>query len=437
MIEVKCPRVIIGAPSSGCGKSIIASGIMAWLSRRKKVQGFKVGPDYIDPMYHHQATGRVGRNLDSWMLSPTLVKKIFVRAAQKVEISVIEGVMGLFDGSIELSSLTAGLYSGSTAEIAFLLKAPIILIIDAQRMAHSAAAVLHGFHTLNPQIKISGVIFNRVNSARHAHLLNQTIKPYGIPSLGCIPKNEGLHIPERHLGLYTVIERLAEVQSVLENAANVVNEHIDMDMVMQIANQAPPLYVEHSEIEPSDLIEVNIAYAHDEAFCFYYEDNLEELKKYGANVVSFSPIYDARLPEDTHGIYFGGGYPELYSEKISSNQMMLKEIAHLIKYGLPVYAECGGLMVLTQGITKDDGSLHKFIGVLPGYTRLTKKLTMGYRKVRALQDSLFTRCNESYRGHEFHYSFWGGLDESKAAYQINPNSEFEKPYLEGYAKITS
>ena len=271
--------------------------------------------------------------------------------------------MGLFDGSPEISSIAKGLYAGSTAEIAFLLKAPIVLIIDAQKMAHSAAAVVHGFHTLQPNIKISGVIFNRVNSARHAHLLNQAINSIGVPSLGCVPKLESLHIPERHLGLFTAVERLAEVQSFLENASQVVNEYIDMDTLIQIAYQAPPLNSDLSETEKINGLGINIAYAHDEAFCFYYEDNLEELKEQGANVISFSPVSDARLPEDIHGIYFGGGYPELYSEKISSNQLMLKDIAHLIKYGLPVYAECGGLMMLSQGMKNDDGDLYKFIGV--------------------------------------------------------------------------
>jgi cobyrinic acid a,c-diamide synthase len=419
---------VIAAPSSGSGKSMVASGLMAAFAARKPVQGFKVGPDYIDPMYHAAATGRPARNLDTWMLPPEAVAAGFVRASSGAELAVIEGVMGLFDGSGD------GPLSGTTAEVARLLDAPIVLVVDCARMAGSVAAVVHGFHTFVPGVELAGVIGNRVGSERHAAQLRRAVEALGLPVLGLVPRRSDLAVPERHLGLYTVVERPEAVRQHLVRLAEVVARHIDLAALERIAASAPPLPEPAAARSPGAVPAgppVRIAVAQDEAFCFSYEDNLDALRAHGADIVPFSPIHDARLPAGIGGIHLGGGYPELYAAQLSANAPMRDDLLLSHRRGMPIYAECGGLMTLTEGVELDTGR-HPLVGAIPGWCSMGDRLHMGYREVEVAQAGLLGTPGSTFRGHEFHYSSWASPDPARAAYRVTPRAPGERPRLEGH-----
>jgi cobyrinic acid a,c-diamide synthase len=399
-VKAEVPRVVIAAPASGSGKSTVAMGLMAALSRDHIVQGFKVGPDYIDPGYHTAATGRVSRNLDTWMVPPSRVKATFARAVSDADLAIIEGVMGLFDGYEAKSE------SGSTAEVAKLLRVPVILVLDVGKMARSAAAMALGYRNFDPQLDVAGIICNNVGSEHHALWVTEAIEAIGLPALGCIPWSEGLKIPERHLGLQTAIERSAELKKFLERASRLIARHIDLKRLWTIARQAPALEVNDLSSVPEAPSRVRLAVAHDAAFCFYYEDNFDLLRAAGAEIIFFSPLRDATLPTGISGLYLGGGYPELYAAQLAANGTMRSAIRAAIETGLPTYAECGGLMYLTQSITDLAGKTYPMAGVLPGRSHMRKQLVMGYRIVTAQRDSLLLRRGEQVRGHEFHYSDW-------------------------------
>lgn len=429
-MKVEIPRLVIAAPASSSGKSTVATGLMATLSADYIVQGFKVGPDYIDPMYHTAATGRASRNLDTWMLPHAQVKATFARANSGVDLAIIEGVMGLFDG------YEARTESGSTAEVAKLLRAPVILVLDVGKMSRSAGAMALGYRDYDPQLDIDGVILNRVGSARHAQWVTEAVEAVGLPVLGCVPKLEQLRIPARHLGLYTAIERTAEVDAFLEHAKELMAQHVDLDRLWDIARQAAPFEVERIDgfSRPGRSGDVRLAVARDEAFCFYYEDNLDLLRAAGAEIVYFSPLRDASLPEGVKGLYLGGGYPELYAPELSRNMAMRAAIHAAHEAGLPIYAECGGLMLLTQSITDLEGKHYPMCGLLPGHSRMCKRLTMGYRLVTAQRDSLLLRQGQQTRGHEFHYSDWVDYPaDLPSAYEIAPRRG-EDVRLEGIAR---
>lgn len=347
------PRLIIAAPSSGGGKSVVAAGLMAAFAQRLRVQGFKVGPDYIDPMYHAAATGRPARNLDAWMLPPSIVRRDFLRAAAQAELSLIEGVMGFFDGS------GTDPLDGSTAHMAQLLEAPVVLVVDCARMSVGAAAVVHGFHTFTPKVNIAAVVCNRVGGERHAAWLREAVERYGLPVLGCLPDLPDLKVPERHLGLLTVAERPRAVQTFLAAAGAAMARYLDLDALLKLARSAPPLAPEAADAGASPMfaggLPTRIGVARDEAFCFYYEDNLDALRRHGAEIQPFSPLRDAALPDNVAGLYFGGGYPELYAERLSANAAMRAAVADAYGRGMPIYAECGGLMYLTEAIRAPDG----------------------------------------------------------------------------------
>lgn len=426
------PRVIIAAPSSGQGKSMVATGLMAALAVRRSVQGFKVGPDYIDPMYHTAATGRPSRNLDAWMLSPTRIQQMFARASATAEVSIIEGVMGLFDGA------GADPLDGSTAQMALLLQAPVILVVDCSRMSASAAAVVHGFHTFMSKVNIAGVICNRVGGERHAAWLREVITEYGIPVLGCLPHLPGLVVPERHLGLVTTGERPQAVQSFLEAAREAVAHYVNLDAVLALAHDAPPWPTElepgsstPDSLRPSDRVRIGVA--RDEAFCFYYEDNLDALRAAGAEVVYFSPLRDATLPPNVGGLYIGGGYPELYAASLSANRSLLTTIQVAQAAGMPIYAECGGLMYLTEAVEDSAGQVYPMVGIAPGRCRMEDRLTMGYREVVLTRDGLLGSGGTRLRGHEFHYSTWTLQEHCHPAYTVLPRHAAETARPEGFA----
>ena len=424
---VETPRLVIAAPSSGSGKSTVATGLMAALARDRVVQGFKVGPDYIDPGYHTAATGRPSRNLDTWMVPVNAVENTLARGVQGADVAIIEGVMGLFDG------YDAKTERGSTAEVAKLFNAPVVLVLDVGKMARSAGALALGYRDFDPDLNVAGAICNNVGSEKHGVWVTQAIESIGLPVLGCVPRHAALHIPERHLGLHTAAERSAEVHSFLEHAAQLVERHLDLERLLDIARSASPLEIDGGLplIPPRPL--ARLAIARDEAFCFYYEDNLDWLRAAGAELVFFSPLHDETLPAGIDGIYFGGGYPELYARPLSANHSMMQAIRHAAGRRMPIYAECGGLMYLTESVTDLEGEVHPMVDVAPGRTQMADQLTMGYRRVETVQDTLLLGRGKETRGHEFHYSDWVDRpDDLSPAYRVSPRLG-ESVRVEGYA----
>ena len=420
------PRMLIAAPASGSGKTTISVGIMAALARRMAVQAFKVGPDFIDPMYHTVTTGRTSRNLDSWMTSVDHVRKTFTRASRGVQVAVVEGVMGLYDGYDAISE------RGSTAELAKLLEIPLILILDASGMARSAAAIVLGCRDYDPAINLAGVICNHVAGERHATWLRQAIERIGVPLLGCIPNVPALKLPERHLGLTTVVGREKETETFIKVAGDVVVDHVDLDRLLAISREVTDLADDQDDERITQATTVSIAVGRDEAFCFYYEDNLDALRRAGAQIVFFSPLHDDRIPLGVSGIYLGGGYPELYADPLSKNQSMYAAICDAVQEGMPIYAECGGYQWLAETFSDMTGNPYPGLGLIPGHSHMTSRLHLGYRWVKAAGDTLLLRTGEQGRGHEFHYSeFEGNLAEH--AFQVGSTSEVMERN-DGYAR---
>lgn len=433
---MNAPRFVLAAPSSGSGKTTLATGLMSAFAERMTVQAYKVGPDYIDPGYHTAATGRPSRNLDTWMIPTERVKELFSRSAVNADICIIEGVMGLFDGYDGRTE------SGSTAEVAKLLSAPVVLVIDAGSMARSAAAIALGFKTFDPQLNLAGVILNNVAGAAHAQWLTEAVQSVGLTVLGCVPRNQNLSVPERHLGLYMAGERTAATQKFIEAAKEVVSQNIDLSALEMLARSAPDFESEIRSQETSDSEKpvTRIGIARDEAFCFYYEDNFNLLREAGAELVFFSPLHESAPPPALSGLYLGGGYPELYAAQLAENVSMRTALKSAIESGIPTYAECGGLMSLAESYFDENGIEYPMMGVLPGSTRLTGKLKMGYREVVGLESNLLLGKGQTARGHEFHYSEWIRPEESNSfAYEIQPRMGGESqpakyPQGEGFAR---
>jgi cobyrinic acid a,c-diamide synthase len=427
-MRIDIPRLVIGAPASGSGKSTVATGLMAALAREQIVQGFKVWPDYIDPGYHAAATNRPSRNLDTWMVPINEVKGTFTRGVRGAEVAMVEGVMGLFDG------YDATTESGSTAEVAKLFHAPVILVLDVGKMARSAGALALGYRDFDPALNVAGVICNNVGSEKHARWVTQAVESIGLPVLGCLPRHDALAIPERHLGLHTAAERSAEVETFLAHAADLVARHVDLARVRAIAERAPAMELHDTLPAPPEKPLTRIAVARDAGFCFYYEDNFDWLRSEGAELVFFSPIHDEALPDGIGGIYLGGGYPELYAGRLSGNQTMIRAVRQAVAAHMPVYAECGGLMFLTESITGLDGGIYPMAGVVPGQAQMAGRLTMGYRTVTAARNTLLLVRGGETRGHEFHYSDWVDRPaDGTHAYVIAPRLS-ESVRMEGYAR---
>jgi cobyrinic acid a,c-diamide synthase len=386
--------LIIAAPSSGCGKTTVTLALLAALRRRGlPVAPFKVGPDFIDPGHHTAVCGRPSRNLDGWMCGESGVRETFARGCAGAEVAVVEGVMGLFDGAASDSD------AGSTAEIARWLGGRILLVVDARSQARSAAALVQGFSRFDPRLEFAGVIFNRVGSARHAELLRDALAsvPGLPPLLGCLPREAGLALPERHLGLVTAGETSPD-ETFSERLADWLEGHVDLD---GLVGQRGQVLTFDRPVKGQNLTpRVRIAVARDEAFCFCYPENLELLQAAGAEIVPFSPLHDPALPAGIDGLYLPGGYPELHAERLAQNESLLREIREAATTGLPVYAECGGFMLLAESI---DG--RSMAGVFPARSlMLTKRKALGYREVTLMADSPLGPVGTVTRGHEFHYS---------------------------------
>jgi cobyrinic acid a,c-diamide synthase len=393
--------VVIAGVRSGVGKTTIATGIMGALARRGyRVQPFKAGPDYIDPSYHELACGIPSRNLDTWLLPHRAVVELFQRASARGQISVVEGVMGVFDGHSSLSE------EGSTAQLAKLLNAPVILVADAAKVARSVAAEVLGYQQFDPDLRIAGVILNGVGGPRHLEFCQPQIEATtGLPVLGYLPRREAFVQPERHLGLIPTVEGTV-VQDWYNALIAQVEDTIDLDRIVQLASTARPPQVK-SEVYPDEPQPKRavIALARDKAFSFYYQDSLDLLEAWGAELAPFSPLEDSCLPEGAGGVYIGGGFPEMFARELSENIPMQQSLQEAVRRGVPVYAECGGLMYLGQSLSDLEGTQYPMAGIIPVVSSMAgRRLTLGYREVESLTDSPLLRRGQQVRGHEFHWS---------------------------------
>ena len=408
---------LISAPQSGSGKTTVSLAIMAALIRRGlTVAPYKCGPDFIDPGYHQMVTNHPSINLDAWMCSEEFVRETFLIHLTRLvnqagpKIAVIEGVMGLFDG-IGSSSL-----NGSSAQIAALTGAPVVLVVNARGMAASAAALVKGFSGFDPQVKVAGVIFNNVGSSSHAALLKEAVADHcpEIYCFGCIPRDQSLAIPSRHLGLVTADDNPLSVEFI-EKLADMAECYLDLDRLGELKIPfASPLQKQGANLPPASLMRgVCIAVARDPAFCFMYEDNLRLLRDAGAELAFFSPLRDSALPSNIDGIYLPGGYPELYACQLGENMSMKASLRSVVATDMPVYAECGGFVYLTEGIEASENQpAADFVGVFPVRCRmLPRRKALGYRQVELTENVDIGAKGDMARGHEFHYSEIGAMSE--------------------------
>jgi len=400
-MRADCPRILIAGDRSSSGKTTIVAGLLSALrGQNLAVQPFKVAMDYIDPSYHTWITGRSCRNLDGYLMKEAVVREIYNHAIEGANIAVIEGVRGLYEG-----------YDGdlgSTAEIAKLLQTPVIFVVDARSITRSCAAIVKGYMDFDPLVQFKGVILNKVGSERHAQKAIKEIERYaGVEVVGVIRRNEDMHLAMRHLGLVPVLEGKTRHEGFAERVdkiRRIVEEGLNLDRILEIAKEAPPL----PKVEP-DLYQENslgqgisIGVARDEAFNFYYRDNLELMELAGAKVVPFSPVHDRALPS-VDGIYIGGGYPELYARELSENAGMRSALEKAHEKDLPIFAECGGLMYLGREI-EWDGERQEMVGLVPGKARRGSRRVVSYVHGALTQDCALGPAGTTIMGHEFHHS---------------------------------
>ncbi|WP_405580272.1 cobyrinate a,c-diamide synthase [Streptomyces sp. NBC_01092] len=439
-MSASVPRLVIAAPSSGSGKTTVATGLMAaFAARGLAVSPHKVGPDYIDPGYHALASGRVGRNLDAYLCGPELIGPLFSHGARGCDIAVVEGVMGMYDGAAGEGELA------STAHVAKLLRAPVVLVVDASSQSRSVAALVHGFASWDPEVRVGGVILNKVASDRHEELLREALDSAGVPVLGVLRRVAQVDTPSRHLGLVPVAERHAAAVEAVAAMRAQVEAGCDLEGLLGLARSAgvvsgaawdvaevlapaaeplmdaappPPLPVPTLGAAPPDprfrpegprpqtppeggppdgLDGVRVAVAGGPAFTFSYAEHSELLAAAGAEVVVFDPLRDEQLPDGTSGLVIGGGFPEVYASELSANEPLRKAVAALAESGAPVAAECAGLLYLCREL---DGQ--PMCGVLDASARMSERLTLGYRDAVAVSDSSLAAAGTRMRGHEFH-----------------------------------
>ncbi|MCH8054855.1 MAG: cobyrinate a,c-diamide synthase [Deltaproteobacteria bacterium] len=406
---------VVAGTHSGVGKTTVAIGIMAALCRRGyKVQPFKVGPDYIDPSYHQAACGLSSRNLDSWLLEQAVIVELFHRAMKGKDIAVVEGVMGLYDGFRGEDE------QGSTAQVAKLLGLPVILVVDASAAARSVGATVLGFKNFDPQLNLVGGVLNGIAGEKHLEFIKPSLEKVGVPLLGYLPRRHDFVLPERHLGLIPTMEGKIALEF-FDRLTEQVERSIDLNGVVRLSELV------HLSVQKAPLVftdapvpkKVAIAVALDKAFNFYYADSLDLLEEWGAEIVPFSLLEDSELPAGVGGLYIGGGFPELYARELSENSSMLRSIREAAQRGLPIYGECGGLMVLGESIEDSQGNKHPMARVLSCRSSMKgTRLTLGYRTVCALGDNPLMSGGEKVRGHEFHLSVLEGEPQGPAAYQV-------------------
>lgn len=401
--------IAIAGTHSGCGKTTVTLGLIAAFRKKGlKVQPFKTGPDFIDAGLHRLIANRSSRNLDLWMCGEDFVLDTFSRHTADADIGVVEGVMGMYDGH------------ASTAGLARFLQVPVVLVVDAYGMAQSAGAMVKGFHEFGMQNagNVACVIFNRVSSEAHFRMLKESVQ--GVAVAGYLTTDLDFEIPNRHLGLM-VAEEHPLTAGAIDKLANTVLDHIDLDSILRIAGKECCPGIPGSERNTKDTKKFTVAMAYDKAFCFYYEDNLDALKNAGAEIVRFSPLSDAGIPGNADAVYLGGGYPEVHAAELSLNSSMLESIRNWSNAGKPLYAECGGLMYLSQGIHDMSGSFFRMSGVFPFETRMKKQPRLGYREIVLNEDCILGQKGDTCRGHEFHYSDING-DARGQLYKVRDQS---------------
>ncbi|MBC3986139.1 cobyrinate a,c-diamide synthase [Streptomyces sp. AC536] len=426
------PRLVIAAPSSGSGKTTVATGLMAaFAASGLAVSPHKVGPDYIDPGYHALATGRPGRNLDAYLCGPQALPGLFGHGARGADLAVVEGVMGLYDGAAHQGELA------STAQVAKVLRAPVVLVVDAASQSRSVAALVHGFASWDPEVRVAGVILNKVGSDRHEELLREALAGSGVPVFGALRRVGAVHTPSRHLGLVPVAERHAEAVESVAALADRVRAGCDLPGLLELARSAPPLpgpawdpahslrearsadagHAAEPDAESGTGPESGsgrgarpvVAVAGGSAFTFSYAEHAELLTAAGADVVTFDPLRETRLPEGTRGLVIGGGFPEVYAAELSANEPLRAAVAALAASGAPIAAECAGLLYLARSLTPEPDAEAgtraaplPMCGVLPADARMSGRLTLGYREAVALSPSPLLPVGARVRGHEFH-----------------------------------
>jgi cobyrinic acid a,c-diamide synthase len=385
-------RLVVAGTHSGVGKTTVATGLMAALRRAgEHPAGAKIGPDFIDPGYHSVACQRPPRNLDAWICGAGAMAPLGARAGAGSGLLVIEGVMGLFDGAGD-GSLS------STADVAQMLDAPVVLVIDASAMSNSVAAVVHGYATLRPGLSLAGVVLNRVGSEGHEILLREALEPVGIPVLGALPRDDALGWRDRHLGLIPVAEQPGRVEASLDRLAGVIMAHVDLQAIVAVARSAPQLPAGPAAL-PSPGPPIRVGVAAGKAFTFTYQDTLDALTAAGADVISFDPLSDDGLPGGLDGVIIGGGFPEVYAAELAANERFLSDLFRTANSGMPIWAECGGLLLLSSRL---DGAL--MAGVIPAEATMTDRLTLGYREAVTSKATPVGPAGRAMRGHEFHYS---------------------------------
>ncbi|HBW58644.1 MAG TPA: cobyrinic acid a,c-diamide synthase [Oscillatoriales bacterium UBA8482] len=395
--------LIIAGERSGVGKTTITLGILSYLKKYySNIQSFKVGPDYIDPMFHQYVTGKPCYNLDSILTSESYIKTCYQQHIQTANYGLIEGVMGLFDGIPDGENVPIA----STAQIALILDLPVILVLDCSRLSGSIAAIAMGFKNFNPNIKLEGLVLNKVGSDRHLELLKAFLAPLNIPIIGTIKRQENIVIPDRHLGLIPTNE-LPEMDLFIQELAELAENWFDWEQLLPLLKNtnkvspekpAPTVWVKNTYQR------IRIAIAKDAAFNFYYADNLEILQQLGAELIEWSPLKDNQLPQEIKGLYFGGGFPEVFAQKLSENQVVLKAVKTAILSGIPTYAECGGLMYLCEKIIDFENNAWSMLGILPTTAVMGKRLKLGYYQAKVLKNTPLLSEGEIITGHEFHRS---------------------------------
>ena len=419
------PRVVMAGERSGVGKSTITVGILLALKARGlAAQPFKVGPDFLDPMHHSILMDRKSRNLDTWMF-PGAVKELFVRNSQGAEVAVIEGVMGMYDGFDGISD------EGSTAHLAKTLNAPVILVLDATASARSLGAVALGFREYDHNVNIAGVIFNNVAGERHLEMLESSLR--GVESLGGLFTVEKAALSSRHLGLVPAEEDFDAER--YDQIRRMVEERIDIDRLLQIARTAGPVEAQAGDLFPGKEGIATIGVARDSAFNFYYEDNLDILRSHGARIEFFSPM-SGSVP-DVDGLYFGGGYPEVFAEGLASSVSVREKVRRLAEDGMSVYAECGGMMYACKTLRTLDGKGHPMTGIFDATVEMTAKLqALGYVEAHVVRDCVLSPKGASARGHVFHYSHVAETSETEFAYDLNKQKGIAKN-LDGFTRGNS
>ena len=422
--------MLISGTASGVGKTTVALAIMAGLRRSGlTVQPFKCGPDFLDTSHHTRICGQTARNLDTWMLSVETNRSVLRNAAQGADVVVVEGMMGLFDGKNGNTEI------GSTAEIAKLLRLPVVLVVDAAKSARSVAAVVLGFELFDTELQLAGVILNRVASERHFEMLRDAItSSCKTKILGWLPKEPVIAIPERHLGLHGAGEHSGEREGMFDALASLAEKHLDLDSLLDLrcgleVDEQPTPRIVKSQVDDT----VRVGVPSDHAFSFYYEDNLDMLREQGAEIVRFSPLRDVSLPPGLDALYFGGGYPELHAKELSSNAPMLDQVRAFAVSGRPVYAECGGMIYLSKNLHVDDMH-YAMAGVMPLSIQMTERLVQfGYVTVEFAENCLLGCKGTVVRGHSFHYSRIASKGDVRTSYQVQYSLSDEEQ-MEGFAQ---